>query len=510
MSFINSINLLEKRGNLKGFSKEQKEDFINSCESHFVFYDPYKNVFINLIESKTYYPKTLERFYLNSKRVLEIKLSNDQLSDKKFKKALKKINSQNRISNNLESFIKTFTFLGIIIGGILAYFIDYSLGLSVGFFLIFFDYNTFDKVNGVINEMESSWMTSLLWKKNKNIYFFSSFILLILSLVFLYIYSKSIMLTIGFFFFQKWFLVNPVVQFIASTGFRKMHLASRLEDKYIIQNKNLSFLKDNPKGIKIIEVNYSKEEDYGPYEQYNICYRTVKGDYSVTLAIYSNLREGLIKEDFTDISEFLFDNDELKVKPLMNEKQLELLISKEKLLKKIYWLENNPRAEFYFEKISNNLEFSYFVLLNKNEVLINNSNFEGSFSENIYKQYHENGKLYESIEYKNGIKHGSSKSFHKNGELEFECSLENGFLIPSNVVFKHQNGVNRITGSLRKKDKKYPELNELYNPDSIFKIGIWEIFDENENLLKSVEYKSNGEKKTLFTKEGYTGINNIL
>ena len=42
--------------------------------------------------------------------------------------------------------------------------------------------------------------------------------------------------------------------------------------------------------------------------------------------------------------------------------------------------------------------------------------------EGIYKSYHDNGQLWEEINYINGKMNGIYKSYYSNGELEFEVN----------------------------------------------------------------------------------------
>jgi len=240
------IIYLEKRGNLKGFSEGQKIDFVETCKSHFHFYDPYKDLFINPITSKTYWPKTLQRLFLHSKASLEKKLSSNLPTHAEVEKGLEILYSRKKRAYVLLSIIRFFKYLGFIAGGLLAYFVDIKLGLAAGLYLIYFDYNTFDGVNGVIGQIQTTFMTALLWRQKRKLYFFGSLIILILSLVNLYFYADSIWLVVGIFITQKWLLVNPLIQFITSAAFRGSEIAIQLKEEY----ESFRFSQENPKGIK--------------------------------------------------------------------------------------------------------------------------------------------------------------------------------------------------------------------------------------------------------------------
>lgn len=241
---------MEKRGNLKGFSDEQKEEFIKACNANFFFYDPYKDLLINPITSKKYWPKSLQRIFNYSKNSLEEKLSSKFPTKAHVDDSLDKLYSRKERAYILHyRIIRNLKYLGLILGGVLSYFIDLNLGLAVGLYLIYFDYNTFDKVNGVIDQIQSGFMTAMLWQKKRNLYFFGSLLLLLGSLASLYLFTNSIYIVIGVFFAQKFILVNPTVQFIASAGYRGTDVAIKLEEEFEKQSKKNDFLDEFPKGI---------------------------------------------------------------------------------------------------------------------------------------------------------------------------------------------------------------------------------------------------------------------
>lgn len=225
---------MEKRGNLKGFSDEQKEEFIKACNANFFFYDPYKDLLINPITSKKYWPKSLQRVFNYSQNSLEEKLSSKSPTKAQVDGSLDKLHSRKKRAYILYNIIiRNLKYLGLILGGVLSYFIDFNLGVAVGLYLIYFDYNTFDKVNGVIDQIQSGgFMTAMLWQKKSNLYFFGSLLLLFGSLASLYLFTNSIYIVIGVFFAQKFILVNPTVQFIASAGYRGTDIAMKLEEEF--------------------------------------------------------------------------------------------------------------------------------------------------------------------------------------------------------------------------------------------------------------------------------------
>ena len=60
---------------------------------------------------------------------------------------------------------------------------------------------------------------------------------------------------------------------------------------------------------------------------------------------------------------------------------------------------------------------------------------------------------------------------------------------------------------MRKIDDRNPEPNAFHDPNSDFRIGIWEIFEEDGSLIKSVDYKTDGERQTIKeVEEKYKGF----
>jgi antitoxin component YwqK of YwqJK toxin-antitoxin module len=473
MEFNQSIYYMEKRGNLKGFSDEQKEEFIKACNANFFFYDPYKDLLINPITSKKYWPKSLQRAFNYSNNSLEEKLSSKFPTKVQVDGSLDKLYSRNERAYILHyKIIRNLKYLGLILGGVLSYFIDFNLGLAVGLYLIYFDYNTFDKVNGVIDQIQSGFMTAMIWQKKRNLYFFGSLLLLLGSLVSLYLFTNSIYIVIGVFFAQKFILVNPTVQFIASAGYRGTEVAIKLEEEFEKQSKKNDFLDAFPKGIKIKEVEFYDDTlcEYEEVEELKIFYETPEDQYcSKHLFVYS--KEPIKKEN------------------------LDRVIMSDGVAKQLLRLDNDDRVEFYFEHIPNKPKTTYFVIAKEDFMSIHE--FEGTNSRCIVKSFHDNGKIDSYQEYEDGIMHGKMIEFHNNGQEHLECDFENGLLLPSYYEWKYADGKTMMSGSLRKLDNRNPEQKDLYDPNSEFRIGKWEIFEEDGSLIKSVDYKPDGERQTI-------------
>jgi len=472
MDYNQSVYYMEKRGNLIGLSDEQKDEFVNLCESNFLFYDPYKDFLINPITSKKYRPNSLQRLYVDSQKTFEQKIKSELPTKEQVDKATEKLYSRKKRAFILQSLIGNFKYLGLIVGSLLGYFVDLKLGIAVGLYLIYWDYNTFDKVNGVINQIQSSFMTSLLWQHKRNLYFFGSQIILILSFISLYFYSQSLWLVAGIFLAQKWMLVNPTIQFIASVSFRGTEIVIQLKEEYQKQSKDINYVREDPKGIKIERINFYGDNlcEYEEIEDLEIGYNTVNDDFcSKSLFIYS--------------------------KELIKKVEIENIVSEDYFSDELLRLENENLVEFYFERIPNRPESSYLVIAKEDFLRV--YQFEGTYSHNILKSYYANGNVDNYQEYQHGIMHGLLKEYHDNGAIHFECSFDKGLLVPGKYSWKYDSGNIMFLGALRKKENESPERKDLYDPNSEFRIGIWEFFDEDGNIMKSVNYLNNGEKEII-------------
>lgn len=483
IEYNQSVYYMEKRGNLKSFSDDQKEEFIKTCNSHFFFYDPYKDLFFNPITSKKYWPKTLQRVYSYSLSSLEEKLQSKLPTKEQVDGSLDKLYSREIRAYILHyGIIRNLKYLGLILGGLLSYFIDLNLGLAIGLYLIYFDYNTFDKVNGVIDQIQSRFMTALLWQKKRKLYFFGSLLLLLGSMVALFFFTKSIWIVIGVFIVQKFILVNPIVQFIASEGYRRTEVAINLEKEY----EKHRF----PRGIKIKEIDFydyatgEYEEvdtlcEYEEVEVLRISYETPENEYG-NIFLFVNSKEPIKKED------------------------VDRVIFSDNVADQLLRLDQNSKVEFYFEHIPDKAKTTYFVIA-KDDLSI--SEFEGTNSRCIVKSFYDDGKIHRYDEYQDGIRHGKMIEFHNNGQKYLECDFENGSLLPGFYTWKWANGKIMMNGSLRKIDDRNPEPNALHDPNSDFRIGIWEIFEEDGSLIKSVDYKTDGERQTIKeVEEKYKGF----
>ena len=473
MSISTIINHLEYRGNLKRLTDDEKEVFVKICNSYFFFYDPYKDIFINPITSKNYWPKTLESLFLKSKELLEFKLISQSISEDKFDYAIEKLSSHGRIAINIYLSTRLFKYVGLVIGCLLSYSMDYKIGLAVGLYLMYFDYKIYSGVNGVIDLIEGGIMSSMSWKKNQNWYFLFTTLLLILSFTFIYLNIGSIWLTIGIFLFQLFFLINPIVQYIASRWYRKGEISQQLEKAYENYTRKNEFIKNNPKGIKIkkITIDYDVLCELDEIEECKIYYETEEGrNCLVYLFVYS--KEPLKKSEF------------------------ELELNSDNVIDQLQRLDRDERVEFYYQHIAGYTESTYFVISKDSSMYI--FEFEGNYEKNILKLYSKNGNLSDYQEYQFGIKYGKRIEYYDNGQIHLECDFKSGFLTSKRIELKYEDGKIMMTGALRELQNKKPRHDDIYEPNSEFRVGNWKIYDRDSSLIKSVDYKENGEREIIF------------
>ena len=233
MDFHLSIYFMEQRGDLlKEFSTDNKYEFMNLCNSNFLFYDPYESLFINPFTFKTYNPKTLQKQYLASKIRFNDMIKFGMPSKDQLEMAIEKLDKQNKKAYIIDSIIRSFKYFGIIIGIILMYFVNFYLGLTIGFYIIYIDYHVFDSTNRVNAHIESEFLCAPIWLKKRNLYFATSLVLFICHFVTLALYVKSGWIILVIFVVQKWLFTNPLIRYIVSGYFRASQLKSELEEEY--------------------------------------------------------------------------------------------------------------------------------------------------------------------------------------------------------------------------------------------------------------------------------------
>lgn len=286
------------------------------------------------------------------------------------------------------------------------------------------------------------------------------------------------------------------------------------------------------------EVLIEIEDNHG-YKSFKIYLESIPEEFAIlnnllaldTLCEYDNIEELALKYeiiddkfyhnqitidsyDSYDQAEFLFKKDKKQIIP--NDKtillvyskeeiditEVEYMLSKDSFLKGLLRLEKVKEVEFYIENIPNHPQTSYIVVTKSETLKL--YQFEGSYKSNTLKQFDEDILLC-SIDFKMGIKHGQYKEYYNNGEYFFECNYMNGYLIEDKYCWKYQDGKILMSGSLRNLNGVQPDTNDLYNPNSQHRIGVWEYFDSDGNLIKSINYNINGSKEIIYENQEKSG-----
>ena len=94
----------------------------------------------------------------------------------------------------------------------------------------------------------------------------------------------------------------------------------------------------------------------------------------------------------------------------------------------------------------------------------------------ILREYHNNGRIYSEINYKDGKKHGLFRTWFDNGQLHDSAYFENDSLIGYGVSYYH-NGVKNYEEQRNKSHKKF---------------GYFKFWYDN-GVLGSIEYFINGQ-----------------
>jgi len=90
-------------------------------------------------------------------------------------------------------------------------------------------------------------------------------------------------------------------------------------------------------------------------------------------------------------------------------------------------------------------------------------------------EYHPNHSIFIEGGYKNGKREGEWKSWYDNGNLWSVGTFKQGVQVGTTMTY-YENGNLRYSGTYDKEGKR---------------IGKWKFFDENNNPLEPIEYKTN-------------------
>jgi len=499
------IQRLEKRGNLKGFEDEDKFSFIKACHSNFYFYDPYKDIFLNPITSKSFWPKTLEIAFLNSNESFQKKVSNEFPSELEFERALEKIYKSFKKALYFYSALRILKFLAILIAGGLFVFADYKLGLAIGFYLIYFDINNFDTVNSISYYIEGWFSTTVSWQKNRWFYFIVPYIFLLASIISFYFYFDSILIIISMIIGVRYLFENSIARNIASSFFRGGHIKSLMLEQFENHTKELKieikrneFLAENPYGIRFRDIQF--------YSDYLCEYSDVDSE----IIFNYDLSED---ENYTKLSLAVFSKFPIKTEELI--KEFHASTFEENLIR----LVRNERVEFYFQEIDGeeksslrkkhekemfpDSELGYFVITKDEISFLDRVEFQGEYSkmkkkEDVTEYYDTPPIGYDITEYEFGIKNGKKTQFYSNGNKYFECDYDFGILKEGYLVWRYEDGTIKERGAIMSSKNHFPDEIDISNPDVEFKIGIWERFDKDGTLVESIEFKENGQQKVIF------------
>ena len=492
-----TVYYLQEKGHLRGFTDEETEEIVNLCNENFFFYDPYEDVFYNPILRKWYWSITIQSDFKREKNLLLKKLNCHTPTLIEFQKAKNRLGYWLGPNYKMYRLFRSFKWIGIVVGILIGYLLNYYLGFAIGFYLIYLDYNFYDSTNRLIENVQTGFICAIDWKKNKQQYYAKVIILLICSLVFIYLYSNSIIATVAFFIVHKWVFFNPIVKKSCSIMFRGHDLAIEFEKCYELEKKKDDFIKKHPNGLSIKDVEFEGEYicEIDETEELFLHYETIDNDSSVRVLLRSK------KTINPEILKDYFNSDEF--------------------LKNLRRFIENSNIEFIFHRIKSDDPSSYVVITN-NALFSKENLFEGDYNHNIVKefdydgqvqrkseytmgiqngiteQFYDNGNLMYSFEYYMGVRNGFQKDYFENGTLEFQCEYLDGVLVEGQKIWYYDNGNIRMRGSIRHKKDDFALNSDMYLPDSDKRIGLWERFDLNGQLIKSVRYFPDKEKEVVF------------
>lgn len=488
MDFNQSIYYLEKRGNLKGLSEEEKEDLINLCEKSYFFYDPYKNVFINPFNKKSITPKAIQSAFQKDKYGLTDQLNYQLPVELNYQKTIVRIIKNHSRAILVQNIFSYFKWIGLIVGIFIGFFVDPFFGLALGFYLIHIDYNLYDSVNGIKDQIQGGFGTTLQWKQKRYFYFFGSIVLLLLSLIFFYFYVNSFLIPIIFFVFQKWLIFNPLIRWISSSNFQGTEIIYEIEKNYEKEKIPADLKEEIKESITKESVGIKSSKIIYPIflKLYDVeFYSDIIDDDSYGQQLDLNYDTNLKQQNTVNII--------VRSKKSITLKLLNNYINSPVFLKQFKIFVENPLVEFIYSFIKTEDPNSYFIVSKGDFYSI--YSFEGDYSNNILRSFHSNGQVDCYSEYSMGAKNGLYREFFENGILHFQSEFSEGALVEGEKIWYHENGTIMMRGNIKHKEKDLAVQPDLYNPDSNKRIGLWEKFDNQGNRIKSVRYFDGSEKE---------------
>jgi hypothetical protein len=228
-----TVEFLKKNGHIKTESLDDYQDYLDEylklLYNYNFIYNPYGDVFFNpIISYEIKFKKTfgmrLEVLESKLKRIEQPALTIEIIDE------LNKIYDDRRGARVIIYFIfRNLKWLGIILGPLISIYYNNFLGVSVGLYFIYLDLWFFTKRNLKISNFEPMG-ASLKFLNNYRKYFFTSLILIALTLLFIFLTYKSILFVVIFFSIHT-FLFNKFLRNLMSIEFAYTSEVYDLEKK---------------------------------------------------------------------------------------------------------------------------------------------------------------------------------------------------------------------------------------------------------------------------------------
>lgn len=227
---------MHKSQNFGQNSYEELSEFLQFLKSRFIFLDPYRKRLINPFNGKEYNPrKTFFEYKYNKENLLN-KLSYNKPSMIVYKEFLnrryiKELNLDK--AYDLLPIVDIILYVLAVISMILiGLYSNLFLGLSVGFFLLFLPIG-FQTIEGVIGEaIDGLGATTLSYMRNSLTYKTITITLILLSLIFTCIYSKSLIIPILSYSYFYYYLFPTLVRLFLSRVRYDKHITDRMKDLF--------------------------------------------------------------------------------------------------------------------------------------------------------------------------------------------------------------------------------------------------------------------------------------
>lgn len=467
-----SLLYLKKRNVLPNTPIEEKEQMILFAEKKFFFYEPYKNIFIRVHDSKKVGVRNMLK-YSKLKEVPENLEPRSYYSNKQIQEVNNKLERGLKVSS-IFSNSSIYWLFGMVAGFVTFLLSGLYWGIFILTFSVYLGFSLFDSTNRLVEKRQGQYLTAIKWRNNKAYYFIRKVMFLILSVFLAYYLSSSWIVLVIFFVLPELILIKPLTKFICS----KTYLGTDISIYFnAVVKEHQNVKKKEPFKVVIDGIKGPTDiwADEGP-EEYILEYSTPKKLLGEAFIILNQTEKLALEE-------------------------LERFVRRDDFNSAFRELIKNDLAEFiYYSASSTGFPVEMVIAKDSYYTLYE---FKGNYEENILLSYHDNGEIEDYMEYRYGCLNGVKKTFYENGGLEVELKFKEGRLEDGEYIWFNENGTIRMKGKIKSDFKNPATEKDFYDSESDKRIGKWEFCDEQGKPLKIVKYLADGKREEIFQSPEY-------